>query len=74
MNAGKTLHIRHLSEECRSLLDKAGNLVEVNIMEDPHYHIADDRRVWGHEGIAAENGNPVAKSRERHGPSIAEVS
>ena len=43
MNAGKTLHIRHLSEECRSLLDKAGNLVEVNIMEDPHYHIADDR-------------------------------
>ena len=43
MNAGKTLHIRHLSEECRSLLEKAGDLVEVNVMEDPHYRVADDR-------------------------------
>ena len=43
MNAGKSLHIRHLSEECRSLLDKAGDLVEVNVMEDPHYRVADDR-------------------------------
>ncbi len=42
-NAGKTLHIRHLSEECRTLLAKAGDLVEVNVMEDPSYHIADDR-------------------------------
>jgi SulP family sulfate permease len=43
MNAGKTLHIRHLSEECRKLLDKAGTLVEVNVIEDPRYHVADDR-------------------------------
>jgi SulP family sulfate permease len=43
MNAGKTLHIRHLSEECRTLLAKAGDLVEVNVIEDPHYHVADDR-------------------------------
>jgi len=43
MNAGKTLHIRHLSEDCRRLLDKAGNLVEVNVIEDPRYHVADDR-------------------------------
>jgi SulP family sulfate permease len=41
--AGKKLHLRHLSKECRKLLDKAGNLVEVNIKEDPHYHIADDK-------------------------------
>lgn len=43
LNAGKTLHIRHLSPECRDLLNKAGNLVEVNVMEDPQYHVADDR-------------------------------
>jgi len=43
MNAGKTLHIRHLSEDCRKLLDKAGNLVEVNVIEDPRYYVADDR-------------------------------
>ncbi|MDH5436150.1 MAG: SulP family inorganic anion transporter [Gammaproteobacteria bacterium] len=40
--AGKKLHLRHLSPECRLLLRKAGNLVEVNVMEDPQYHVADD--------------------------------
>jgi len=43
IRAGKTLHLRHLSEECRQLLRKAGDLVEVNVMEDPRYHIADDQ-------------------------------
>jgi len=43
IRAGKTLHLRHLSEECRKLLKKAGNLVEVNVMEDPRYHVADDQ-------------------------------
>ena len=42
IRAGKTLHLRHLSEECRSLLKKAGDLVEVNVLEDPRYHVADD--------------------------------
>jgi len=40
---GKKLHLRHLSKDCRELLEKAGGLVEVNIKEDPHYHIADDK-------------------------------
>ena len=40
---GKTLHLRHLSPECRDLLEKAGDLVEVDLMEDPRYHVADDR-------------------------------
>ena len=43
IQAGKTLHLRHLSEECRRLLKKAGDLVEVNVMEDPRYHVADDQ-------------------------------
>ena len=43
IQAGKTLHLRHLSEECRRLLKKAGNLVEVNVLEDPRYHVADDQ-------------------------------
>lgn len=41
--AGKKLHLRHLSIECRELLKKAGDLVEVNVMEDPRYHVADDQ-------------------------------
>lgn len=40
--AGKTLHLRHLSKECRVLLHKAGDMVEVNVLEDPTYHVADD--------------------------------
>jgi SulP family sulfate permease len=43
MRAQKTLHIRHLSQECQNLLIKAGDLVEVNMMEDPVYRVADDR-------------------------------
>lgn len=46
---GKRLHLRHLSEDCRRLLDRAGDLVEVNISEDPHYHVATDRAKWVHE-------------------------
>ncbi|MBE9549490.1 MAG: SulP family inorganic anion transporter [Proteobacteria bacterium] len=40
---GKKLHLRHLSTDCTQLLDKAGDLVEVNRLEDPHYHVADDQ-------------------------------
>ena len=43
---GKRLHLTHLSPECRSLLAKAGDLVEINISEDPQYHIATDRLAW----------------------------
>ncbi|QDV45113.1 Bicarbonate transporter BicA [Stieleria neptunia] len=42
-SAGKRLHLTHLSDECRGLLDKAGDLVEVNLSEDPQYHVATDR-------------------------------
>lgn len=42
LNAGKTLHLVHLSEECRNLLHKAGDLVEVNVIEDPKYFVAED--------------------------------
>jgi len=43
---GKRLHLRHLSADCRRLLDKAGDMVEVNISEDPHYHVATDHPRW----------------------------
>lgn len=40
---GKKLHIRHISEECRDLLTKAQKYVEMNVNEDPRYHIASDK-------------------------------
>lgn len=42
LNANKKLHLVHLSDECRKLLRKAGNLVEVNVIEDPRYFVAED--------------------------------
>ncbi len=43
LSAGKTLHLVHLSAECRQLLRKAGDLVEVNVIEDPKYFVAEDQ-------------------------------
>lgn len=40
---GKTLHLRHLSPDCLELLDKAKGMIEVNLLEDPLYHPADNR-------------------------------
>lgn len=38
--AGKKLHLRHLSEDCRLLLTNAQDVIDVNIMEDPNYRVA----------------------------------
>ncbi|WP_263081309.1 SulP family inorganic anion transporter [Endozoicomonas sp. Mp262] len=40
MNSGRRVHLRHLSFDCQQLLSKAGNLVEVNVIEDPRYFVA----------------------------------
>lgn len=41
--AGKKLHLRHLSPDCLELLDKAKGMIEINVLEDPRYHPADNR-------------------------------
>lgn len=41
--AGKKLHLRHLSPDCIELLNKAKDLVEVNVIEDPKYKVASDK-------------------------------
>ena len=41
--AGKKLHLLHLSPDCLDILDTAKSMVEVNLLEDPKYHIADDK-------------------------------
>lgn len=42
--AGKKVHLRHLSEDCRSLIDKAESIIEVNHFEDPTYKVVRDVR------------------------------
>lgn len=36
---GKKVHLRHLSQDCTKLLKNAEAIIDVNIMEDPTYHI-----------------------------------
>lgn len=42
--AGKKLHLKHLSEDCRVLLKNANDVIDVNIYEDPTYHVAVDKK------------------------------
>ena len=39
---GKKLHLRHLSPDCKQLLQKADKFIEVSVIEDPHYEVAVD--------------------------------
>jgi SulP family sulfate permease len=41
--AGKKLHLKHLSADCRKLLKNAESVIDVSIIEDPTYHIAVDK-------------------------------
>ena len=41
--AGKNLHLIHLSPDCLEVLESAKSMVEVNVLEDPRYHVADDK-------------------------------
>lgn len=40
---GKKLHLKHLSQDCKVLLNKADAIIEVNILEDPTYKVAVDK-------------------------------
>ena len=39
----KTLHLKHLSPDCIKLLKNAEKIVDINILEDPKYFVADDK-------------------------------
>ncbi len=41
--AGKQLHLKHLSGDCRRLLKNAEGIIDVNIIEDPAYKVATDK-------------------------------
>lgn len=36
---GKKVHLKHLSKDCRVLLNNADKLIEVNVLEDPTYKV-----------------------------------
>ncbi|WP_164100950.1 SulP family inorganic anion transporter [Candidatus Laterigemmans baculatus] len=40
---GKRLRVSHLSTECQTLLDKAGDLVSIDVAESPRFHVAKEQ-------------------------------
>lgn len=40
--AGKNIHLRHLSKDCTTLILKADDICDVNMIEDPDYFVAID--------------------------------
>ena len=40
---GKTIHLKHLSEDCRKLLNNAEAIIDVNVLEDPTYKLVVDK-------------------------------
>lgn len=42
LKVGKTVHLRHLSADCRQLLKNADKVIEVNIEDDPNYKVVVD--------------------------------
>jgi len=42
LKVGKTVHLKHLSPDCRRLLQNADKIIEVNVMEDPTYKVMTD--------------------------------
>lgn len=38
----KTVHLRHLSADCRTMLKNADSVIDVNILEDPSYKVVID--------------------------------
>jgi sulfate permease, SulP family len=42
LKAGKKVHLKHLSPDCKTLLKNADKIICVNILEDPTYRIAVD--------------------------------
>ena len=40
LKAGKKLHLKHLSPDCRRLIQNAEKVVDINVIEDPKYFVS----------------------------------
>ncbi len=48
---GTTLHLRHLSPDCKGLLDKAVQMIEDDLDGDPHYRVVVDYSEHPHKQV-----------------------
>jgi SulP family sulfate permease len=42
LKIGKAIHLRHLSKDCIAMINRAQDICEVNVLEDPDYFVAID--------------------------------
>ena len=43
LKVGKKIHLKHLSADCRKLLQDAEQIIDVNVLEDPTYKVLTDK-------------------------------
>ncbi|MEQ8623745.1 MAG: SulP family inorganic anion transporter [Vicingaceae bacterium] len=43
LKVGKKIHLKHLSSDCRKLLQDAEKIIDVNVLEDPTYKVLTDK-------------------------------
>jgi SulP family sulfate permease len=43
LKVGKKIHLKHLSPDCRRLLENADKIIDVNVIEDPSYKLVVDK-------------------------------
>jgi len=43
LQQGKKIHLKHLSPDCQLLLKNAEEIIDVNVLEDPTYHLVVDK-------------------------------
>ena len=55
LRAGKYVHLRHLSADCRALIKRAEKICDINVLEDPNYFVAVD---------AYRDNNPMPSPEE----------
>ncbi len=61
--SGKTLHLRHVSADCRKLIRRAEQLCDVNLLEDPDYRVAiDDYKNALNRALGSAGNEPGALS------------
>jgi SulP family sulfate permease len=59
LRAGKTVHLRHLSADCTRLIQRAGDICDVNVLEDPDYFVAIDVYQRSPRAQAKRGAEPV---------------
>lgn len=54
LKVGKKLHLKHLSSDCRQLLENADSVIDINIIEDPTYKVLLDKKSFAHHHAATK--------------------